>query len=123
MFAPARRRNIEMDVVAVHAEPVQRREMSDRIGLLGMQYHLGFAGRTGSEIHQHLSISRCGTIDDKLCLGVIGVVISVSAWLGRVSGDDQPKRGNIDAVVGEMVKFVNILLVGEDPLYPGSLNA
>jgi hypothetical protein len=52
VLCPARRRDVEVDVAGLHAEPVHRRQMPDRIALVAVQDELGLGRRAGGEIEQ-----------------------------------------------------------------------
>ena len=52
MLGPARRRNIEVDIAWLQAEPIHRRKMSDRIALMAMQDELRRRRGAGGEIEQ-----------------------------------------------------------------------
>src|SRR5439155_3401914 len=52
MLGPARRRDVQVDVARLQADPEHRRQMPDWIALMRMEYELGLRGRTRGEVEQ-----------------------------------------------------------------------
>jgi hypothetical protein len=103
-----------VDVAGLHAEPVHRRQMPDRIALVAVQYQLGLGGRAGGEIEQQRITRSRLAVRRELRRRLVGRLPGVPPR-GRAAD------GNARVVARQIGKFSGLVGAGPDLADPAAI--
>ena len=87
MLGPAGRRNIEMDVAGFQPDPVDGRQMADRIALVAVQHEFWRRRGARREIKQHRIVRPRLAVGRELRGCLVGFLVSHPARHGAADGD------------------------------------
>ena len=100
VLGPAWRRDVQVHVAGAQAEPVHRRQVADRVALVGVQHQLGFGGRARGEVEQQRVARLRRPIGHELGRRVRAVGVALPTRDRAADGDARVVAGQRRELVG-----------------------